>query len=139
MYSRYPDELTCDMAETYGIFDIKRVPVQLLATLAVGLRDNSRVKMAMTQTPVRDETVLLAMIADYVHWIQWSMTQAAQDGISVLQTAFKFGNPNTIIKRAVEMLGYPVGRCRSPFNYVPEEGVAAIRKILDDTKALGLC
>lgn len=80
MYSRYPDELTCDMAETYGIFDIKRVPVQLLATLAVGLRDNSRVKMAMTQTPVRDETVLLAMIADYVHWIQWSMTQAAQDG-----------------------------------------------------------
>ena len=43
MVTEYPDELTCDMAETYGIFDIKRVPVRLLATLAVGLRDDSRV------------------------------------------------------------------------------------------------
>ena len=58
---------------------------------------------------------------------------------SVLQAAFKFGNPNTIIKRAVEMLGYPVGRCRAPFNYVPDEGVAAIRKILDENAANGLC
>lgn len=65
--------------------------------------------------------------------------QAAQDAISVLQTAFKFGNPNTIIKRTVEMLGYPVGRCRAPFNYVPDEGLAAIRAILDETAAKGLC
>ena len=65
--------------------------------------------------------------------------QAAQDAISVLQAAFKFGNPNTIIKRAVEMLGYPVGRCRAPFNYVPEEGIAAVRKILDENAAKGLC
>ena len=65
--------------------------------------------------------------------------QAAQDAISVLQAAFKFGNPNTIIKKAVELLGYPVGKCRAPFNYVPEEGLAAIRKILDDNAALGLC
>ncbi|MBQ9008781.1 MAG: dihydrodipicolinate synthase family protein [Clostridia bacterium] len=65
--------------------------------------------------------------------------QQAQDAIAVLQGAFKFGNPNTIIKRAVEMLGYPVGRCRAPFNYVPEEGIAAIQKILDDNAALGLC
>ena len=37
------------------------------------------------------------------------------------------------------MLGYPVGRCRAPFNYVPEEGLAVLRKILDDNAALGLC
>jgi 4-hydroxy-tetrahydrodipicolinate synthase len=65
--------------------------------------------------------------------------QAAQDAISGLIAAFKYGNPNTIIKRAVEMLGYPVGRCRAPFNYVPEEGLAVLRKILDDNAALGLC
>ena len=65
--------------------------------------------------------------------------QQAQDAISGLIAAFKYGNPNTIIKRAVEMLGYPVGRCRAPFNYVPEEGIAAIRKILDENAALGLC
>ena len=65
--------------------------------------------------------------------------QKAQDAIAVLQAAFKFGNPNTIIKRAVEMLGYPVGRCRAPFNDVPEEGIAAVQKILDENKASGLC
>ena len=65
--------------------------------------------------------------------------QQAQDAIAALQTVFKFGNPNTIIKRAVEMLGYPVGRCRAPFNYVPEEGIAAVRKILDENAAKGLC
>ena len=46
MLSNYPDELTCDMAETYGVFDIYRIPVRTLATLAVGLRDDSRVMMA---------------------------------------------------------------------------------------------
>ncbi len=65
--------------------------------------------------------------------------QKAQDAIAVLMAAFKYGNPNTIIKRAVEMLGYPVGRCRAPFNYVPDEGLAVLQKILDDNKALGLC
>ena len=65
--------------------------------------------------------------------------QKAQDAIAVLMSAFKYGNPNTIIKKAVEMLGYPVGKCRAPFNYVPEEGLAAIRKILDDNAALGIC
>ena len=47
-----------------------------------------------------------------------------------LAAAFKYGNPNTIIKKAVELLGYPVGKCRAPFNYVPEEGLQAIRKHL---------
>lgn len=65
--------------------------------------------------------------------------QQAQDAIAVLQGAFKYGNPNTIIKRAVEMLGYPVGKCRAPFYYVPEEGLAVIQQILDENKAKGLC
>ena len=65
--------------------------------------------------------------------------QEAQDAISVLQRAFQYGNPNTIIKRAVEMLGYPVGKCRAPFNDVPDEGLQVLRKILDDNAAKGLC
>jgi hypothetical protein len=52
------------MAETYGIFDVKRVPVSLLATLAVGLRDDSRVMMAKHGALVDSKTVLLAQIAD---------------------------------------------------------------------------
>ena len=64
MMAKYPDELTCDMAETYGVFDIKRVPVKLLATLAVGLRDDSRVMMANRGALVDTKTILLAKLLD---------------------------------------------------------------------------
>lgn len=70
------------MAETYGVFDIKRVPVQLLATLAVGLRDDSRVKRAKTDTKVDDATFLLAVIADNLRVITWRMTEDGQNGIN---------------------------------------------------------
>lgn len=62
--------------------------------------------------------------------------QKAQDAIAVLQGVFKFGNPNTVIKKAVAELGYPVGECRRPFNYLCEEGVQALRKVLEDNKNL---
>ena len=65
--------------------------------------------------------------------------QQAQDAIAVLQSVFQYGNPNTIIKTAVALLGYPVGKCRAPFNYVPEEGIDALKKVLADNAAKGLC
>lgn len=64
--------------------------------------------------------------------------QQAQDAIAALQTVFKFGNPNTVIKKAVALLGYPVGDCRRPFSYVPEEGIAALKQVLADVAAKGL-
>ena len=64
--------------------------------------------------------------------------QQAQDAIAALQTVFKFGNPNTIIKKAVALLGYPVGDCRAPFNYVPDEGIEALKQVLADVAAKGL-
>ena len=64
--------------------------------------------------------------------------QAAQDAIAILQQTFKYGNPNTIIKTAVALQGHPVGKCRAPFNYVPEEGMEAIKKVLAENEAKGL-
>ena len=69
MVTNYHDELVCDMAETYGIFDIKRVPVRLLATLAVGLRDDSRVKQAKSKTTIDDNTMMLAYIVDLLRGV----------------------------------------------------------------------
>ena len=69
MMSNFPDELTCDMAETYGIFDIKRVPASLAATLAVGLRDDSRVKMAKSGILVDNKTLLLSVIVDLLRGV----------------------------------------------------------------------
>ena len=64
--------------------------------------------------------------------------QAAQDAIAILQQTFKYGNPNTIIKTAVALQGHNVGKCRAPFNYVPEEGLEAIKKVQAENAAKGL-
>jgi len=62
----------------------------------------------------------------------------AQDAIRSFRNCFKFGNPNTIVKTAVALLGYSVGKCRAPFNQVSEEGVAAIKKVLEENKAANM-
>ena len=54
--------------------------------------------------------------------------EAAQDSIASFRAVFKYGNPNTVVKKAVAMLGYPVGDCRRPFNYLCDEGVPDDRK-----------
>ena len=58
------DALICDFAETYHIFDYRSLPLKLVATLAAGLRDNSRIKLRLAEMPVELETVILATIAD---------------------------------------------------------------------------
>lgn len=47
MLSLDRDALICDMAETYHLLDLRSLPVRLLATLAAGLRDDSRIRMKM--------------------------------------------------------------------------------------------
>ena len=65
--------------------------------------------------------------------------QKCQDAVAPLRACFKYGNPNTVVKTAVNLLGYPVGKCRAPFNYLPEEGIEALKKTLTDDKAKGMC
>ena len=61
-----------------------------------------------------------------------------QDSIRSFSDCFKFGNPNTIVKTAVSLLGYPVGKCRKPFCQVPEAGIEAIKKVLEENTAKGM-
>ena len=74
----------------------------------------------------------------YDHFVAGELAdaQAAQEAISKIQAVFKFGNPNTIIKKAVNLLGYPVGDCRRPFNYLCDEGVEALKAVLKETENL---
>ena len=65
--------------------------------------------------------------------------QKCQDAVAPLRACFKYGNPNTVVKTAVNLLGYPVGKCRAPFSYLPEEGVEALKQTLADDKAKGMC
>lgn len=59
--------------------------------------------------------------------------------IQSFRGCFKYGNPNTIVKTATRLLGYDVGPCRAPFNQVPPEGIEAIKKVLAENAAKGMC
>lgn len=69
------DELICDMAETYHVLDYRALPVKLLATLACGLRPNSRSMLKLAGENVPLETLLLASMADRLAWLQWAKTE----------------------------------------------------------------
>ena len=70
----------CDMAETYQIYDYRGVPCKLLGTLAVGLRDDSRIKMKMNGVKGSTDTLLLADILDVTQYILWAQTEDGQKG-----------------------------------------------------------
>ena len=54
----------CDLAETYGIYDYRQLPLRKVAAFAVGLRENSRIRQKMEGVPAESTTILLAGIAD---------------------------------------------------------------------------
>lgn len=60
--------LICDLAETYGIYDYRRLPLRTVAVLAVGLREDSRImkKKAQVEGVPDLKTQLLAIIADRI-------------------------------------------------------------------------
>lgn len=69
------DALICDLAETYGILNYRSLPIHLVATLCVGLRENSRIKMKMADITVTFEKIVLAGIWDKVNLLYWSKTK----------------------------------------------------------------
>ncbi len=75
MISTDREALACDLAETYGILDYRALPVSLLATLAVGLRADSRIKMRLSGTKVRRLELLLAAAVDRLSMLLWSKTE----------------------------------------------------------------
>ena len=80
------------------------------------------------------------MAAIYDNFIAGDIDAArkAQDAIRPFRNCFRFGNSNTIVKAATAMLGYPVGKCRAPFNMLSDECVAEVKKVLEQMKATGV-
>ena len=74
------DALICDLAETYNIYDYRSLPARTVATLAAGLRDNSRIMLKMSDQSVSFERLMLIKIYDTVNWIAWTKTKDAQKG-----------------------------------------------------------
>lgn len=61
-----------------------------------------------------------------------------QRSLIPLRSTFRYGNPNTMIKYAANLLGYPVGNCRAPFNSISPEGIAALKDVLEAGKEAGM-
>ena len=67
------DALICDLAETYGIYDMWSLPLHTVATLAAGLRDDSRIKLKMSGAKIDTETLLLAGMFDRLSILIWQL------------------------------------------------------------------
>lgn len=65
------DSLVCDLAEEYRIYDMRSLPARLVATFAVGLRDESRIKKKMRGSKYSRTEILLAQIHDRVAGLVW--------------------------------------------------------------------
>ena len=65
------DELICDMASEYGVFDYESLNPSLLATLTVGLPLSSRVKMKMSGQKLTIDQTLMALILDDLNLMMW--------------------------------------------------------------------
>ena len=60
------------------------------------------------------------------------------ESLSSFRSLFRLGNPNTIVKKAVQLLGYEVGECRAPFNRLDEATVQLIRECIASDLKRGL-
>ncbi|MGA4725424.1 DUF5361 domain-containing protein [Carnobacterium maltaromaticum] len=78
---RFDEEaLICDLAETYHIYDYKQLPPTQVAVFSCGLRENSRIKMKLSEQQVSLDTLLLAGLSDKLGLLLWSKTKDGEKG-----------------------------------------------------------
>ncbi|HFI0274194.1 TPA: DUF5361 domain-containing protein [Streptococcus suis] len=72
--------LVCDLAETYGIYDYRQLPITQVAVFACGLSEKSRIKKVLSGQKEDLDTLLLAGIYDMVRLLFWAKTKDGQAG-----------------------------------------------------------
>lgn len=78
MLAEDEDAVICDFAETYHLFNLQALPLRLVATLAEGLPNDSRIKRKLAGAQVGIDTLINAIIADRVGLLLWANTEAGQ-------------------------------------------------------------
>ena len=82
MIKKDEDSLICDLAETYQIYDYRQLPANLVAVFSVGLRENSRIRMSLSDEKLTIEQTMLAGLLDRLSILLWSKTRDGQKGIN---------------------------------------------------------
>lgn len=72
------DALYCDLAEYYGLYEWESIGLLNLATLACGLRDEARIKLKMSKSKIKNDTLLLAGILDRLSLLLYAQTKDAK-------------------------------------------------------------
>lgn len=72
------DEIICDFAEYYHIYDIYSLPALYLATLVKGLRHDSRLATFISGLDYTHSELMQAKIADELSFLAWSKTNDAK-------------------------------------------------------------
>ena len=76
------DELICDLAETYHIYDMRALPVRTLAVLACGLGASSRTWAKLCGYKAKWSDIVMAIIADRLAILQWFQTEDGHKGVN---------------------------------------------------------
>ena len=77
------DELICDLAETYGILNYSQLvesSPSLVATLSVGLSNDSRIKRKMSSSELTMNQMLMSLILDSLNTLVWFNTKDGSKG-----------------------------------------------------------
>lgn len=118
MISEDREALLCDLAETYGIFDMRALPLDTAAALACGLPAESRIKRRMSGEPPPADILILAGIFDRVGLILWGLSEDGRHNRN---------RPKSVVERLL-------GTSNSNGNYMsyasPEDFEAARASIL---------
>ena len=89
MMCKNRDALECDFAETYNIYDMRALPARRVALFAVGLRDNSRIKMLLADSKFTFSEILLINIYDLLNLELWTKTKDATKGKNKPESLYK--------------------------------------------------
>lgn len=74
------DAVVCDFAETYHVYDLWQLPCEYAATLAAGLRNDSRIKVKQSGLGISPELFALAVAADKLGTLVWFQTKDGRKG-----------------------------------------------------------
>lgn len=110
MISTSEDDLICDLAETYQIYDYKQLPLMMVAVFSYGLKDNSRIKMKMKQEKMTVETLILASILDNLNVLLWSKTKDGQKGVNRPKSVISAISDSEIIEDDKKELSFDSGK-----------------------------
>ncbi len=103
------DSFICDMAETYQIYDYTQLPRKQVAVFASGLRDDSRIKMKMSNQMVPFVTMLMAGITDKLSALLYRGTKDHEMGRNKPQLIVELLTPG-LIKQESNSVSFTNGR-----------------------------